>query len=154
MTEGNRETFERLLRNPKLLRYLVVMYLMMTRDSTADGLEVRTDATGNIIGEVGVTRRGQRVQEWVHPEFCASGALSAIRGALPLQRDSDNTELATWIIECGNRQAKLRLRLLHDVEGTTIRVEADDNIGPRDAEQVLDEWFPDGTISRFLFAEA
>jgi hypothetical protein len=129
------------------------MYLMMTRDSTGDGLELRTDAAGDIIGEVGVTRRGQRTQEWVHPEFCASEALNAIRGALPFQRDADNTERATWIIECGHRQAKLQLSFLHDVEGTTIRVEVDDNITPRDAEQVLNEWFPDGSINRFLFSE-
>ena len=149
------QSLRRLQAQPQLMRYLSLMFLMMTRDSTGDGMVMHADTDGNILEEVWVTKGGKRMEEWVHPDQCASDAINVLRRELSFERDTDNTEQGTWTIAFGHREVNVRIHFIPEEMGTTIRLDLDHRLDPGDAEQVLNEWFPDeaiesGAVTSFL----
>ena len=140
------QSLQRLYSRPKLIRYLSLMFLMMAKDSTGDGMEIHADKNGDITGEVSITKNGQCVEEWVHPDHCTSGAVNALRRELSFERDADNTEHATWTIGLAHREVNVQVRLMPESLDTLIVLELEDRLDSADAQQVLDDWFPDGSI--------
>ena len=138
---------------PRLLRYLALMHLMMTRDSCGDGFEMRVDTNGDILEEVFVTKSGKRTQTWVRPDFCALGVVDVLREQFNFQVDADGTERAPWIIDLAESVIHLRLRLIRLSDGAIVRLEVEKGITPRQAEGALNEWLPDGNVTRFLSDE-
>jgi hypothetical protein len=122
------------------------MALLMAKDSTGNGMEMHADKNGDIVGEVSVTKNGKCVEEWLHPNDCASGAVNALRRELSFKRDADNAERATWTIAYTHREVNVNIRLLPEEMGTMITLEMGDRLNPGDAEQVLSDWFPEEAI--------
>jgi hypothetical protein len=145
----------RLQAQPQLMRYLSLMFLMMTRGSTGDGMEMHADTNGDIVNGVWVTKDRKRMEEWVRPDYCTSRAVNVLREQLSFGRGTDNAEQATWTIAFGHREVNVRIHFIPEEMGTTIRLELDNRLDPGDAEQVLNEWFPDeaiesGAVTSFL----
>jgi hypothetical protein len=151
MNDSYPQGLHEMLRRPNLVRYVSLIYLVMRKDTCVDRLSLRTNAAGDVVGEVQVMNAGQRVAQWIPPPGCdARGAVDQLRASFDFRKKADHSEQATWNITCGDCTAKLRLWLTGDKGNADTQVFVDEGLDAGQAERVLDVWFPDQIVNAFL----